>query len=97
MDKPTFLSLARASAIVANPESPDHAEACLAIARALNASLDGAPLDTRAFALACAAMNRNPTRILCALVEAEILLVEEGVVYLGAMGRAFVTAIYVAA
>lgn len=78
-------------------ETVDHAEACAAVALVLNDALDGAPIPQDRFALACREVKADPVVVLSMLVQAGVLRTDKGKIYLGPVGAAFVTCLYVTA
>lgn len=73
----------------------DHSAGVANIARALNASLDGAPIDSDALVSACNAVGVDFARAVYALSEARLVVLHGDRLFLGPLGHALLVSAYI--
>lgn len=73
----------------------DHSAGVAHIARALNASLDGAPIDADALAFACRTVGVDFASAVFALANARLVVLNGDQLFLGPLGHALLVSAYI--
>ena len=73
----------------------DHSAGVAHIARALNASLDGAPIDADALAFACRTVGVDFASAVFALANARLVVLKGDQLFLGPLGHALLVSAYI--